>query len=393
MKHALALLLFLLHGLCALAQEPIRIGLSGPFTGGSSPMGLAMLIGARIAAQDINAQGGVLGRPLELVERDDQARNELGARIAQELIRNEGIVAAVGIVNTGVALASQHFYQQARIPMITSVATGSLITKQFAPPQHHDNYIFRVSANDTLQAELIVKEAVDRSGFRRVAIVHDSTNYGQLGREDLEQALARRGLEPVSVERFNIGDIDMTPQLRRARAAGAEVLLTYGIGPELARIANGTVALGWKVNMIGSWTLSMSNFIDSAGPHAEEARMPQTFISEPVSERVRSFLRRYREVSGSERIPVPPAAAQGHDSVLLLAAAIRQAASTEGHAIREALENLQARVDGVVMNYQRPFPKTDHEAIEGGPIPFVGRVLQGRVVFAYEEDRRRAAQR
>ena len=121
--------------------------------------------------------------------------------------------------------------------------------------------------------------------------------------------------------------------------------------------------------------------------------MPQTFISEPVSERVRSFLRRYREVSGSERIPVPPAAAQGHDSVLLLAAAIRQAASTEGHAIREALENLQARVDGVVMNYQRPFSKTDHEAIEGGPIPFVGRVLQGRVVFAYEEDRRRAAQR
>ncbi len=392
MKHALALLLALY---CALApaDEPIRIGVSGPFTGGSSPMGVAMLNGIRIAASDINAAGGVLGKPIELVERDDEARNELGAQIAQELIRSDRVVAAVGIVNTGVALASQRFYQQARIPIITSVATGSLVTKQFTPPQYPDNYVFRVSANDTLQAEMIVQEAVDRSGFKRVAIFHDTTNYGQLGRDDLLQALARRDLKPVLVERFNVGDVDMTPQLRRARAAGAEVLLTYGIGPELAHIANGRVALDWEVRMVGSWTLSMSNFIDNAGPNAEGARMPQTFIAEPVSDRVRSFLQRYREVTGTERIPVPPAAAQGYDSLLLLAAAIRQAGNTEGHAIREALENLHGKVEGVVTDYYLPFTHSDHEAIKGNGIPFVGRVRQGRVVFAYEEDRQSAARR
>ena len=393
MTHAFALLLSLLVQASAMAEEPIRIGASGPFTGGSSPMGLAMLNGIRIAASEINADGGVLGRPIELVERDDEARNELGARIAQELIRDDRVVAAVGIVNTGVALASQSFYQQARIPVITSVATGSLVTKQFTPPQYPHNYVFRVSANDTLQAEMIVQEAVDRSGFRRVAIFHDSTNYGHLGRDDLQRALARRNIKPVLVERFDIGDVDMTPQLRRARAAGAEVLLTYGIGPELAHIANGRVALDWDVRMVGSWTLSMSNFIDNAGPNAEGARMPQTFIAEPVSERIRSFLERYRQVTGNERIPVPPAAAQGYDSLLLLAAAIRQAGNTEGHAIREALENLHRKVEGVVMDYYLPFTYSDHEAIKGDHIPFVGRIEHGRVVFAYEDDRRRASRR
>jgi len=89
------------------AIEPIRIGVSGPFTGGSSPMGLSMRDGIRLAAQEINAAGGILGRPLRLIERDDEARPERGAQVAQELINREKIVAGLGIVNTGVALASQ----------------------------------------------------------------------------------------------------------------------------------------------------------------------------------------------------------------------------------------------------------------------------------------------
>ena len=146
----------------ASAIEPIRVGVSGPFTGGSSPMGIAMRDGIRLAAQEINDEGGILGRPLQLVERDDEARPERGALVVQELINREKVVAGLGIVNTGVALASQRYYQQARIPMITSVATGSVITKQFLPPQYADNYIFRVSAPDTVQAAMIIEEAVVR---------------------------------------------------------------------------------------------------------------------------------------------------------------------------------------------------------------------------------------
>lgn len=386
----LLLALLCLTVLAAHAQDPVRIGVSGPFTGGSSPMGISMREGIRIAAAKINAEGGVLGRPIVLVERDDEASNERGAQVAQALVDKERVVASVGIVNTGVALASQRFYQHARIPVITSVATGSLITKQFVPPRYPDNFVFRISANDTLQAAMIVVEAVDRGGLRRVAIFHDATNYGQLGREDLERALIAHDIRPVAVERFELREADMTAQLRRARDAGAQAVLTYGIGPELAQIANGMARLNWRVPLIGSWTLAMSNFIDNAGPNAEGARMPQTFIAEPTSTRRREFLDAWKKASGSARIPVPPAAAQGYDSLLLLAAAIRQAGSTDGDRIREALEDLRVKVDGVIMTYDRPFSKDNHEAITDATDIFMGEVRDGQVVFAYDEDRRRA---
>ena len=376
----------------ASAIEPIRIGVSGPFTGGSNPMGIAMRDGIRLAAREINEAGGILGRPVLLVERDDEARPERGAQVVQELINQEKIVAGLGIVNTGVALASQRFYQQAHIPMITSVATGSIITKQFLPPQYPDNYIFRVSAPDTIQAAMIVEEAVLRRRLRKLAIFHDSTNYGQLGREDLERALERHSLKPVAVERFNIRDVDMTPQLARARAAGAEAILTYGLGPELAHLANGMVRIGWKVPLMGSWALAMSNFIDNAGPNAEGTRMPQTFIQDGNTPQRKAFIDKYRKAFGVERIPVAPAAAQGYDSMLLLAAAIRQARSTDGARLRDALESLKERVEGIVMVYDRPFSRTDHEAIDTPRIPVIGEVRNSQVVFAYDEDRKRDAQ-
>jgi branched-chain amino acid transport system substrate-binding protein len=89
-----------------MAAEPIKIGVSGPFTAGSAPMGVSMRDGVRLAVAEINAKGGVLGRQIQLVERDDEAKNERGVQVAQELINKEQVVATVGYINTGVALAS-----------------------------------------------------------------------------------------------------------------------------------------------------------------------------------------------------------------------------------------------------------------------------------------------
>ena len=375
----------------ALAADPIKIGLSGPLTGGSSSMGVSMRDGVKLAVDEINAAGGVIGRKIELIERDDEAKNERGVQIAQELINKEKVVATVGFINTGVALAAQRFYQDAKIPVMNNVATGSAITHQF--DKDPDNYIFRNSAHDSIQAPMIVDEAISRRGFKRVAILADSTNYGQLGREDLEKALAAKSVKAVAIEKFNIKDVDMTAQLLKAKEAGAEAVLTYAIGPELAQIANGMTKLGWKVSMIGSWTLSMANFIDNAGPGGEGARMPQTFIQEPTTPKRQSFIINYLKTfkPKGNRIDSPVSAAQGYDSVYLLAAAIKQANSTEGPKIRAALEDLKAPVDGVVTTYIKPFTKTDHEAITAN-IPVFGEVKGGRVVYAYQDDAKKASE-
>jgi branched-chain amino acid transport system substrate-binding protein len=374
--------------LSAFAADSIKVGVSGPYTGGSSPMGASMRDGVRLATAEINAKGGVLGRQLELVERDDEAKPERGVQVTQELINKEKVVATVGYINTGVSLASQRFYQEAKIPVLNNVATGSLVTKQFLPPEFADNYVFRTSANDTIQSALIVKQATEVNKYTKVAILADSTNYGQLGREDLEKALAAKNIKPVAVEKFNVKDVDMTAQLLKAKEAGAQAILTYAIGPELAQIANGMEKLGWKVPMIGSWTLSMGNFIDNAGKNGEGAHMPQTFIQEPNTPKRKAFIEAYLKAynPANGRIPSPVSAAQGYDSIYILAAAIKQAGNTDGVKIRQALENLQEKVDGVVTTYSHPFTHDDHEAITIN-MAVMGKVKDGHVVYANESDK------
>src|SRR5258707_750805 len=153
------------------AADPIKIGVSGPFTAGSAPMGTSMRDGVKLAVAEINAKGGVLGRQIELIERDDEAKNERGVQVSQELINKEKVVATVGFINTGVALAAQRFYQEAKIPVMNNVATGSVITKQFVAPDYKDNYIFRTSANDIIQSGMIVEEAITKRKFTKVAIL------------------------------------------------------------------------------------------------------------------------------------------------------------------------------------------------------------------------------
>jgi len=230
---------------------------------------------------------------------------------------------------------------------------------------------------------MIVEEAIGKRKFTKVAILADSTNYGQLGMGDLVKALEKKNVKAVAIEKFNVKDVDMTSQLLKAKEAGAEAILTYAIGPELAQIANGMEKLGWKVPMIGSWTLSMGNFIDNAGKNGNGATMPQTFIQEGNTPKRKAFIEAYIKAykPANDRIPSPVSAAQGYDSVYLLAAAIKQAGSTDGVKIREALENLKEKVDGVVAMYDKPFSKDDHEAVKMG-MPVMGQVAEGRVVAA-----------
>ena len=230
---------------------------------------------------------------------------------------------------------------------------------------------------------MIADYVVNKLKITKVAILADSTNYGQLGREDLEKALAKLNVKPVAEEKYNIKDVDMTAQLLKSKQAGAEIVITYGIGPELAQIANGMQKLGWKVPLVGSWTLSMGNFIDNAGKNGDGARMPQTFIQEPNTPKRKAFIDSYVKTYSPPggRIPSPVSAAQGYDSIYLLTAAIKQAGVTDGPKVLAALENLNEKVDGVVTSYHKPFSHDDHEAIKTGVAVF-GEVKDGRVIPA-----------
>lgn len=374
----------------ALAQtgEPLRIGVTGPFTGGSSPMGESMRNGIRLAVEEINNIGGVNGRKIELVERDDKADNDVGAKIAEELTR-EKVVATVGIVNTGVGLASIDAYQKAKIPLMVAVSTGTVLTRKYAPPAAAENYIFRMAPTLDLEAKVLVAD-LKRKGMESAAILADATAYGEAGLKAFQQQAKLAGLDVVSEERFKIGDQDMSAQVRRAKASGAQALVVWGIGPEMAAIARNRSEAGWKVPMLGSWTFSMRNFIDLSGKAGEGALMPQTFIQDFGSSSKNSFLLAYKRRFNTDRIPSPMSAAQGYDGMHLLFLALRQANSTEGPKIRAALEDLKSRYQGVITSYHKPFSKEDHDAITQNML-VMGMVSSGRVDYAYADDQKRGA--
>jgi branched-chain amino acid transport system substrate-binding protein len=406
MKRLLALALSLVVS-PALAADTIKIALTGPYSGGSAPMGASTRDGSKLAIAEINAAGGIqVGAKkmkIEIIERDDEAKNERGALIAQELAAMADLSGVIGSVNTGVVMAGDKHFQEKGITKIICPAAGSASMTQWidkpGAPGPKELSIFRFAAHDAVQAELVVAEAIAR-GLTKVAIFHDDTNYGVSGRDDLLKQITAQGdkLTVLTQEKFKIGDKDMTAQLLKAKSLGAQAILIWAIGPEEAAVSNGMAKLGFKVPLIGGWTLSMSNYIDNAGANGNGTLMPQTFIEEPITPRAKAFIEAYHKAYGVTRIPSAVAAAQGYDAVLIFAAAVKQAGSTDTRKIHDALESLKEPVEGVIARWEKPYRKwdptdvTSHEAFRREQT-VMGMVKDGRVVFANEADRARLQKR
>jgi len=367
----------------ASAADTIRIGVFCPFTGGSADMGISMRNGIRLAIEEINGMaGGVNGRKIELVERDDQGNPEVGKAVVADLLEKEKVAAVLGVCNTGVGLATIDRFQAAKVPLIVPVSTGTPLTKKFA--EAPENWIFRVSPRDEIQAPFIVADALKR-GFRRIALFADSTGYGEAGKNDVEKALAAAGLKPASVHRFPVGVKDLSDAVRSAKAAGADAIISYTVGPEAAVLAKAIEKQKWNVQLMGSWPLCWRNFIDGAGSAGEGALVAVSFIQQASFQRRNAFITAYTQRFETKIMPAPMAAAQGYDAALLLFYALYQAQSDAPERIKAALEDLKRPVAGVITTYDRPFSPKDHDALTGNML-VMGVVRNGEVDYAYRED-------
>jgi branched-chain amino acid transport system substrate-binding protein len=194
----------------------------------------------------------------------------------------------------------------------------------------------------------------------------------------------------VHVARFDVGVKDLSEEMKAAKAAGAEVIFSYTVGPENAVIAKSKQSIGWKVPQVGAWTLSFPFFLDGAKDAAEGALMAQTFIAEPSNERRASFLTAYARKYQTKRIAVPMAAAQAYDAMYILMYSmfnVRDGNAT-GPAIKAALENMPRVYYGVVATYDKPFSANDKDAITANML-VMGQVKNGAITFAYPEDAKR----
>jgi branched-chain amino acid transport system substrate-binding protein len=371
----------------AASPKPIRVGFICPFSGGSADFGNSARLGAELAIKEINEVGGFLGRPVELVERDDKANPDEGRKIAEELVLKEKVDFTIGYCNSGVALKSLDVFQDHKHVLVIPVATATILTAKYPPAS---SYIFRMSPRDGVQASLLVDD-IARRGYTRVAVFADKTGYGEGGLKDVDRLLGEKGLKPMYVARFDIGVKTLTPQMLEAKAAGAEVMVGYTVGPEFAVIAQSKAEARLAAPLYGPWTMSFKTVSERAGPAADGAIMTQSIIQDLSNERRSSFIVRLKRQAGKEPVGSLMSAAQSYDAIHLMLRAIFQTkGDTSGDALKHALEDLHHSYPGVVTTHDRPFSQTDHDAFTRNML-WLGMWRHGEVHFLYPEDAKRAS--
>lgn len=367
-------------------QSTIKIGLVFPLTGGSADMGNSARVGAEVAVNEINQVGGYLGRKVELVIRDDEANPDIGLKHAEELVLKEKVTATIGFCNSGVAMKALDVFQKNSQILMLTCATGTAITAKYPAAE---SYIFRTAARDQLQTQFLVDEVVKR-GLKKVALLVDTSGYGDGGLKDLEAALLKANLKPHAVVRFKVGVKNLTDEIKQLKDSGADALIGWTVGPEQGVISAGRAAAGWKVPQFGPWGLSHASAFKNSGGSVENAMMVQTVLPNPAMERNSTFLRGYSKLSTERPIGSMMSAAQTYDAMhLLLRAMFISKGDLTGPGLKVSLENLTQPYRGVVTTYEQPFSAKDHDAISSNML-WLGTWRNGERTYVFAEDATRA---
>jgi branched-chain amino acid transport system substrate-binding protein len=358
----------------------IKVGGYYPLTGSYAATGIVMRNAAQLAAAEINAAGGVLGKKLVILDGDDQTKAATGAQVVKDFVEKEHVVGIIGPANTHVAEASTSTANERHVPHIVSNAVGNKVNELFK--DHPQNYVFRLAASEQVQSHMIVTEAFAARGRRKPAILHDDAAHGMGASARLKALLAQRGVTPVYDGALKVGEKDATAHVQAARDAGADVILLFAFAKEGATVTRALEKIGWKPEIIGSSSLSSSDFTKASGPYGEGTLIPQTVIETDASEPAAvHFFEAYRKAYATANVEPAPGAAQTYDAVHLLARAIQQAGSTDGAKIKAALEDLGKQYDGATGEYFKPWSADDHEAVSPANMVW-GMIKDGRVVPA-----------
>jgi len=368
---------------CAFAAhaQDIKIGYTADQSGsGVAELGIAGRWGFEAAIEDVNKAGGILGKKVVGVIRDDQGTPPKAIQTVQDLLDSEKVQALVGPANSGNALAWLHIPQQKKIPVVVPIGTATEITTRYA--KEPQNYLFRISMVDREQVSLLAAYAVKASKGKKIAVLADSTGYGQGGIKDATEVLALHGVKPVAVEKYGPKDTDMTSQLNKIKAAGADTVIIYGIADGAAQVVRSMEKINYLPITLGTWGNLSSLFPKMTGPKLSEHLIMAASTTEDTSDKTRALGERVRK--NFPALTCFPCAAQAYDSVMLLAAAMKQANSTEGEKVAAALENLSG-VQGVIKTYDKPFSKTMHEGLHVGDF-YLARWKNGTEVQRFQDD-------
>lgn len=343
--------------------EPIKLGLVAAITGPSAVSGESITRGLTLAMEEINANGGVNGRPLELVIRDDESTPAKGVAAARELIEKEKVALVFGGLDSPVSLAMLPVFHELETPYMGVWAAATGITRNGNDP----NYAFRVSANDNIVDSYLLRYAQNELGATKVGLVLINNPWGESNQVGFEEWAPKYNMEIVGIEKFNDGDTDISPQLGRLQDGGAEALLMVANAAPSAVAMKSLVRLGWDVPVVSHWGPTGGRFPELAGQEAaDRVVFMQTYsFYDDQSDLGQSLMGKLQEkydVSGPQDVIAPVGTANAYDAMNLVALALETAESLDGPTLREAFYNLPT-YEGLIKTYDQPFSPNNHDAL------------------------------
>ncbi len=332
---------FLLLGLVLLtacgpeggSSGAIRLGLIVPHSSDIPGIARAVSEGAELAVAEINQGRGIHGRRLTVLATDDRGDPAESARLVADLAA-QGVVAILGPVTDGGVIAASPVAERARVVIISPGAT--------APLPYGGHFVFRTAVPAGTQARAMAAYLVDRLRARRIAVVHDSNEYGSLVALAFEQAVREREGIITSRRLYRDGEKDFSRHVRGVIAERAQALFVAGYPDEAALLIRQARAAGRGLIIAGSDALYSEDTATWAGAAANQIYVPAAFLPTVPLPLVRSFVAAYRKAYG--RSP-DQFAAQAYDGVKLIGVALRRA-GTDRERLRDAIAALR-RVPGV----------------------------------------------
>ncbi|MBO9353522.1 ABC transporter substrate-binding protein [Bordetella petrii] len=349
-------------GAQAQQPEPILIGASMQVSGPIAYVGESVKQGLELQVDAINAAGGLLGRPVKILYRDHENVPDKAVTNVRGLIEQEKVVAMIGESSSGTALAAGPIIGAAHLPWLIAAATNSTITTR---PENVT--ALGVTPYDRLQAPAVVALAAKK--YKKLALLTDTSGYGQGGRNDLLAALKERGITPVADETYNINSPSMTAQLARIRDSGADALLLWSVGPDAAQIRRNMRTMRFEIPTIGGWGLENTSFLKLAGKYAEGTIIMSVNPLYRSSPQIDKYRAAYDKKYGLQNIEYASAVALAYDAMGLLANGIRKAGSTDPQALMDALKTVE--YDGVVKQYRSPWANANRQALTMDDLHFV----------------------
>ena len=345
------ILIYLCTLVAALAAEPVKIGFFMSITGRDASFGEASLRGARLAIDEVNAAGGVLKRPVELLIEDNRSQPSESATAAKKLISRDHVVALIGECSSGRTLEAAPVAQAAGIPLITPASTSPKVTQV-------GDAIFRVCFIDPFQGDVIAAFARNRLGLKRAALLIDASSPYSVGlAEYFTKTFTALGGEIVASQKYSGADTDFRAQLTAIRGAAPDAIFLPGYYVAAGLVAKQARQLGIGATLLGGDGFEAPQLLEIGGAALEGVYYSTHFAAENTGAASRKFVEAFQARYGA----VPNGlSALTYDSIKLLVDAISRAGTTEKSALVHALavtKDFQGVTGRTTINAQRDADK------------------------------------